>query len=291
MPPWTMRVLARSRSRDAGSTLMSQQALRDWLSGYPSTTSPMMAQTMDDLLSTLPDDAVAGFDPADPVHVKRLADLGITVPPVKGRDNLIVLDRRSRIDGKLTVNFPVTHGIAATGNTLVLGSGIALSGEITFRGLNNLCVIAGGVTGAGVVFNLIQNRTTLGIGANCVMSDVNCGVQGEGRIMSIGAGCRFEGGNWFRTSDGHSIIDIETRAVINPSADLTIGRNAAFGRDTLVMKGSVLGDGVTVAEGSLVSGAIPSGATVSGVPARVLQQTAQKRDTRWSSWVSRRRPT
>lgn len=52
---------------------------------------------------------------------------------------------------------------------------------------------------------------------------------------------------------------------------IRIGRNVHIGAGTIVLRGAVIGDGVTVAPNSVVSRWIPSGLRVAGVPARPIR--------------------
>ena len=57
-------------------------------------------------------------------------------------------------------------------------------------------------------------------------------------------------------------------------APVTIGADVRIGANVTVLRGSVIGDGATIAAGSVVNGRIPGGALASGVPARVVDQSA-----------------
>lgn len=53
---------------------------------------------------------------------------------------------------------------------------------------------------------------------------------------------------------------------------IRIGRNVRIGAGTIVLRGAVIGDGVTVAPNSVVSRWIPSGLRVAGVPAKPVRE-------------------
>lgn len=53
-------------------------------------------------------------------------------------------------------------------------------------------------------------------------------------------------------------------------APVRIGSNVKVGARVTILRGSVIGDDVQIMSGSMVSGVVPDGATVGGVPARVV---------------------
>jgi acetyltransferase-like isoleucine patch superfamily enzyme/acyl carrier protein len=53
-------------------------------------------------------------------------------------------------------------------------------------------------------------------------------------------------------------------------APVRIGSNVNIGARVTILRGSVIGDNVRVMSGSMVSGVVPEGVTIGGVPARVL---------------------
>ncbi|HET7540257.1 MAG TPA: phosphopantetheine-binding protein [Polyangiaceae bacterium] len=68
-------------------------------------------------------------------------------------------------------------------------------------------------------------------------------------------------------SDYHVVGD---RSAIDEPLPVRIEAGAKLGARVTVLRGSVIGAGAVVLGGSVVSGKIPAGATVSGVPARVV---------------------
>ncbi len=51
---------------------------------------------------------------------------------------------------------------------------------------------------------------------------------------------------------------------------MRIGSNVQAGARVIILRGSIIGDDVRILSGSMVSGVVPSGATIGGVPARVI---------------------
>jgi acetyltransferase-like isoleucine patch superfamily enzyme/acyl carrier protein len=54
------------------------------------------------------------------------------------------------------------------------------------------------------------------------------------------------------------------------SAPVRIGSNVQIGARVTILRGSMIGDDVRIMSGSMVSGVVPSGVTIGGVPARVI---------------------
>ena len=58
-----------------------------------------------------------------------------------------------------------------------------------------------------------------------------------------------------------------------------VGNRVTIGAGALVLGGVTIGDGATVAAGAVVLADVPAGATVAGVPARILQLAAERGQT------------
>jgi acetyltransferase-like isoleucine patch superfamily enzyme len=74
-----------------------------------------------------------------------------------------------------------------------------------------------------------------------------------------------------RSSDGHSILDQKTGERLNPAKNVTIGDHVWLGAGVKVMKGARLGSRSVVAAAAIVTGDVPEGSIVVGIPARVLR--------------------
>lgn len=80
-----------------------------------------------------------------------------------------------------------------------------------------------------------------------------------------------------RTSDMHSIIDIETGSVINPPKDVVFGDRVWIGQGCIIDKGARIGSDTVIGARSLVTGEIPPNVVAYGAPAEV-----RRRGIRWS---------
>lgn len=54
---------------------------------------------------------------------------------------------------------------------------------------------------------------------------------------------------------------------------ITIGKNCFIGCNSIILKGTELGDGCVVGAGTVVSGKFPSGCVVAGNPAKVIKES------------------
>jgi serine acetyltransferase len=78
-------------------------------------------------------------------------------------------------------------------------------------------------------------------------------------------------------NDYHKVGDRDAAGEIAP---VRIGSNVKVGARVTILRGSVIGDNVRVMSGSMVSGVVPSGVTIGGVPARaVVASNAAARDS------------
>ena len=84
--------------------------------------------------------------------------------------------------------------------------------------------------------------------------------------VTIGSGSRIGPFAFILDTDFHVAGDRTSTADSTP---IVIGRRVRLGSHVTVLRGSVIGDGAVVGSGSVVSGQVPAGAHVAGVPARV----------------------
>jgi acetyltransferase-like isoleucine patch superfamily enzyme/acyl carrier protein len=68
-------------------------------------------------------------------------------------------------------------------------------------------------------------------------------------------------------NDFHKVGDRNAAGAVAP---IRIGANVRIGTRVTILRGSVIGDNAQVLSGSMVSGLVPAGVTVGGVPARVI---------------------
>ncbi|MGC2855118.1 acyltransferase [Novispirillum sp. DQ9] len=222
------------------------------------------------------------FDLSVPGALRRLRRLKVRCTgPAAGRDNIVyvapgpVLQRRLEIDFK-----------AGTGNRLYLGPQDRLFGRIVVAGSNNVFRTEGGSatpTEVRVDVRLLGNRSSVELGAGTTSNGTTIVVTGPDNHVRIGRDCMLSNDIWFRASDMHALIDVDSGEVLNPPADITIGDHVWIGQDSLILKGVSVGAGSVVAAKALVNRSFGERCVIAGVPARVVRRGA--------TWTRKARPS
>jgi acetyltransferase-like isoleucine patch superfamily enzyme len=75
------------------------------------------------------------------------------------------------------------------------------------------------------------------------------------------------------------IMDSDSHVLVGSAAPrgIEIGEHVWVGARVMILKNSVLHDGVVVAAGAVVSGEFPAGSLIAGVPARVIRENVEWR--------------
>lgn len=118
---------------------------------------------------------------------------------------------------------------------------------------------------ADVAFYLRSPQAKVSIGERTYLgrrTELHC----DERI-EIGAGCAISWDVQIIDSDQHAIDGVIATAPIRIGDHVWIGQRAS------ILKGVTIGDGAIVAAGSLVTGDVPAGSLVAGVPAKLLRES------------------
>lgn len=170
--------------------------------------------------------------------------------------------------------------------------------RIITQGVGNRLEIGENSRVVDSMFFLIGSNNCFVLGDRCGISNAEAHLDGNGNAIQIGEGftsgsglrlSAFEGTKieigkdnmlsedvYFRTSDGHSIVDEQDRR-LNPAKDISVGDHCWFGKNTAILKGAHIGNNVIVGYGGVVcSGTIQNNVVIAGIPAKVVRN-----DVRW----------
>lgn len=91
-----------------------------------------------------------------------------------------------------------------------------------------------------------------------------------GKNATIGANCKII------DNDFHPLDPEQRRLGLNKEyakrSPITIGDNCFIGMNSIILKGTVIGDNVVVGAGSVVHGSFPSNCIIAGNPARIIKK-------------------
>lgn len=87
----------------------------------------------------------------------------------------------------------------------------------------------------------------------------------------IGEDCMFSYGVIMRTSDSHSILNVNKER-INKAKNIKIGNHVWVAQNVAILKGTIIGDNSVIGYGSVCAGFIPTNVVAVGSPARIVKE-------------------
>ncbi len=186
---------------------------------------------------------------SDTGHGNEVFDDGLTIDKVS----------KLTIDGN---NNHVRFGAGCTfknASILIRGSGISLDfDDHVFFG--------------GGFIDLKHDGSSLNVGRGTIFNHSYI-YAWEGRKVSIGMGCLFARNVYFRTSDLHSIFDIETGDRVNSGKDVLVGPRVWVGEGGILEKGSHVPEGSIIGARSIVTKKLPRKNSIYvGGPVRLVRE-------------------
>ena len=164
---------------------------------------------------------------------------------------------------------------SGSGNMLQIDRDCGLSGRIWFDGQNATATIHGGQGHAELLLQLYDDsRLSWGRGSRTYGAKI--WIHGR-RAVIVGEDCLMADNIAIRSSDHHSIIDLNTMQQLNDPADVVLGNHVWIGAGCYLMKGATMGDGSILATGSVLTAQVPARQLWAGVPARSIRDNV--------SWV------
>lgn len=110
-------------------------------------------------------------------------------------------------------------------------------------------------------------------GAQCIIGD-NCRINGvyihAQRKVMIGRNSVIAAGVNIVDSNGHIVKSYDRTKGRDKPEDIVIGENVWIGLNSIILKGTKIGDNSIVAAGSVVKGSFPKNVIIQGNPAKII---------------------
>lgn len=130
----------------------------------------------------------------------------------------------------------------------------------------------------------IGHSVSIGPGVNIIVKDNGKLEIGNGTYFTSDLHLEVHGNTWIGSdcaiSWGVTIIDSDHHVLNYPnqkskSDSVIIGNHVWIGNNSIILKGSKIGDGCVIAAGSVVTGEFPSGVLIGGCPAKVIKENVE----------------
>ncbi|MGP9675263.1 MULTISPECIES: acyltransferase [unclassified Halomonas] len=161
--------------------------------------------------------------------------------------------------------------ITGENNSVFIGNNVKLNVIITIQGDDNVVEITDNSVVRGQILVKGKNQR-VSIGSNTTFQSVYILCQ-EGCNIEIGDWCMFSRDIEIRTTDAHSVVDVETRERINQPASVTIGNHVWVGVGSLISKGACIPNDSIVGAYSFVNKKFTEeNVLLAGTPAEIVRQ-------------------
>lgn len=165
--------------------------------------------------------------------------------------------------------------------------------KFSFKGKQNKIIVTNSIF-YKCKFHFFGSNNIIRIGTNCTFKNVDFWIEGDNNLISIGESCSFCGsaqiaclegtkiviGNnilcssdvFLRTSDSHSIIDIDGKR-INLAKDIEVCNNVWLCQKVTLLKGVKIPNNCVVAYGSVVTKPFnEEHCAIGGNPAKIIKK-------------------
>ncbi|KZL06471.1 acyltransferase [Pseudovibrio sp. Ad26] len=181
-----------------------------------------------------------------------------------GEKNYLDISDSSRAKGGILVR-------RGEGNRVEMQDKSDFVGKIIFDGKRNSVKMGKGCKFRGKIL-VKGNEQTVSLGDFSSFQRVNILCE-EAEYVRIGKYCMFSRNIEVRTSDAHSVIDVESRRRVNKSTPISIGDHVWVGVGVLINKGTALPDDCIVGANSFVNSSFSEERTViAGSPAVIVKR-------------------
>lgn len=143
--------------------------------------------------------------------------------------------------------------------------------------------------GSGTILNSCFSSNMLGLYQRCIIVaryggkieiGENCGISGStiyswdqikiGGNTLIGANCKIIDNDFHPIEAEYRYLGLDKK--YTRKASIEIGNDCFIGMNSIILKGTKLGDNVVVGAGSVVHGSFPDNCIIAGNPARIIKK-------------------
>ncbi|KPU43690.1 maltose O-acetyltransferase [Oxobacter pfennigii] len=172
---------------------------------------------------------------------------------VKGDNHEIIICENSIIKN-LRVNVRSSDSIHTNCSSLKINENTIIENtQVFLQGDNTRVSIGKGTTILGCLFFAVECDSNISIGEECMLS---WGIE-------------------IRTSDWHSIYDIETNERINMQKSVYLHNRVWIGSYAVILKGVNIDSDSIVGTHSIVTKSVPSNCIVAGNPAKIIRENVR----------------
>jgi acetyltransferase-like isoleucine patch superfamily enzyme len=203
----------------------------------------------------------------------------VVVSDKGSRGNVLILARQAR---KYRLKIKIDS--SARNNLVVIGPDSQVHLELDLRGIDGTVIIGARADWMSIVHvRLSSARGFFYLGERSKSNGLRVTVEGDGSSAIVGEDCMFATGTSLRTSDLHSIVQLDDDAWINPPENVLVEPHVWLGQDAVVLKGTCIGLGSIVAARAVVTRDVARFSIVGGIPAKLI-----KSGVSWDSKVTPR---
>lgn len=113
------------------------------------------------------------------------------------------------------------------------------------------------------------NDSSITIGDNCRINGASIHAE---KNITIGNNCVLASGIHIMDSNGHQVSSMNRTVGRDTPIPIMIGNNVWVGVNSIILKGTIIGDNCVIAAGSVVKGTFQENSIIAGNPAMVVNQ-------------------
>ncbi|WP_299223774.1 acyltransferase [uncultured Aquimarina sp.] len=190
--------------------------------------------------------------------------------PIQPSD--LIIGNNNIIEKQSDYLFHLNITINGNNNKILIKNDCNISNIIiNIQGDNHYLEIGSGCRISGGMFWLEHTNCKIIIGAKTTIEWAHIAATEDDSSIVIGEDCMFSDNISIRTSDSHSIIDLESNKRINQAKSINIGNHVWLGAHVKILKGANIGNNSVISMGAIVTKRISNNSIAAGIPAKVIK--------------------